>query len=155
MRPNHGFGAMILAVILLAVGGCGITNSQPAPPPAKQSSLISSQGLQDWSITFTPDLNVNIQYLGHPMFSSARLTLFTKYIRSKHWHRFYTTGQGIIQYREWGSAFVHGESFVGEAKLVIKWVTGTHPHKGYALYQVRILKHFPPNTPSTSSTPSR
>ena len=142
MRLRQCITAAILGAVLLGLCGCGAlgTPLQPPNPPAKQSMLISSQGLQEWRILFTPDLNFDVQYLGHPMFSDAVLTLFTRPPHGDHWHRFYTTGKGLVEYRKWGSTFVHGENFVGQAKLVVTWMAGKKSHEGYAVYRIRDIK---------------
>lgn len=148
MSLRHGITPMILGAMLLGLGGCGVfgTPSQPLAPPAKESWLIASQGLQKWRISFTPSLDFTVHYLGHPMFSNTMLTLFTRPPQGAHWHRFYTTGPGMVEYRKWGGGpSVRGEAFVGQVKLVVTWMTGKNSHEGNAVYQVRILKHPPHN----------
>ncbi len=152
MRTTRGLWAMLLGVALLASGGCGFIGSPlPSPPAAKNSTLIDSQGLQAWRIDFFPDLSANIKYLAHPMFTDAVLTIFTQSNHEKNWHQFYTTGRGLIQYRRWGGGrqSLRGARFVGKAKVVLAWKTGTHLHRGYAVYRIRILKHVP----SASTSP--
>jgi hypothetical protein len=152
MRNSRGFGAILLGVALLASGGCGLISSpQPPLPAAKNSTLLDSQGLQAWRIDFFPDLSTSIKYLAHPMFTDAVLTVFTQSNKDTHWHQLYTTGHGLIQSRQWegGPQSLRGARFAGKAKVVLTWKTGTHPHQGYAVYRIRILKHVP----SASTSP--
>ncbi|NMP24870.1 hypothetical protein [Sulfobacillus harzensis] len=68
--------------------------------------------------------------------SNPEFTLLTHPVHGEHWHRFYSTGQGLVTSRAWGSTLDRGERFVGQAKLVVTWMTGNHAHKGYAIYRV-------------------
>lgn len=147
---RRGVSAIILGITLLASGGCGLISSPPpTPPSAKSSTPISSHGLQAWHLDFFPNLSINIKYLGHPMFTDAMLTIFTQSNQEKNWHQFFITEPGNIQYRQWGAEpTFHGSYFAGKAKVVLTWKTGTHPHQGYAVYRIRILKHVPSGSTS-------
>lgn len=141
MHLRKTLGAMTVCIGLFATSGCGLLSTSPMSPTtvSKEAIPVSSHGLNNWRIVFTPDLNFNIRYIG-PQVANPEFTLLTKSAHGEHWHRFYTTGRGLVKCHAWGSALTGGQQFVGLAKLVVTWMTGSHAHKGYAIYRIRELK---------------
>lgn len=142
MRIKYGLKIMILGVMALVFGGCGMFSSAPTNQviPVRQSILMSSHNLKEWHVTMNPDLSFMVRYVGAHALQDPVYTLLTKTNQEHHWHQVYTTGVGMVQYRSFSSGNTSNNRFVGRAKLVLTWKIGKKPDSGYTVYRIRSLK---------------
>lgn len=132
----------IAAGSLLVLAGCGVSSPAKSTASCRQSMPISSKGLQNnWNIEFTPDLNFLEHYIGQQKMSEAVFTLYTKPAGGAKWHLTYTTGQGLVTGRSFGTDYTGHDHFVGLAKLSLTWVAASQAHAGYAIYRIKDCKN--------------